>query len=387
MADPIHANWHYPRTELANKILKGFQVGLAERFTIFAPRKRGKTEFVQRDVAPLAKEQGILVVYVDFWRDKASPAMAFATAVMAARREQESWFTNLLSQSTLKASLNLFGNDLSMELSPQKKQAEKKIAEAAFEELEATRKPILLLLDEVQHLATDPAFSDFTAALRSFMTARSDEKIKGIFTGSSQEGLAQLFKRTKAPFYNASSTLDFPDLDEHFVRFELAVFQRVTGGVQLNAVRANDVFESMARAPGRFTDLLRRMALEEVHDIDEGVSRFADSLIEEENQLFSEVWQTLHPMDRALLIMISRGKHKGFYSEQCKAQLLQLYPEFDPTKNSMIQNALNRLKSNTVNAIYSAEHGVWQFADPAFEKFVQSTDKASGIHKANNSGS
>jgi hypothetical protein len=53
----------------------------------------------------------------------------------------------------------------------------------------------------------------------------------------------------------------------------------------------------------------------------------------------------------------------------------------------MIQNALNRLKSNTVNAIYSAEHGVWQFADPAFEKFVQSTDKASGIHKANNSGS
>jgi hypothetical protein len=127
MADPIHANWHYPRTELANKILKGFQVGLAERFTIFAPRKRGKTEFVQRDVAPLAKEQGILVVYVDFWRDKASPAMAFATAVMAARREQESWFTNLLSQSTLKASLNLFGNDLSMELSPQKKQAEKKL--------------------------------------------------------------------------------------------------------------------------------------------------------------------------------------------------------------------------------------------------------------------
>jgi hypothetical protein len=42
-----------------------------------------------------------------------------------------------------------------MELSPQKKQAEKKIAEAAFEELEATRKPILLLPKFCSSLKTE----------------------------------------------------------------------------------------------------------------------------------------------------------------------------------------------------------------------------------------
>lgn len=66
MTNLPHANWHYPRTELANKILKSFKTGLTERFTIFAPRKSGKTQFVQHDVTPMAKEQGILVVYVDF---------------------------------------------------------------------------------------------------------------------------------------------------------------------------------------------------------------------------------------------------------------------------------------------------------------------------------
>src|SRR5690554_446727 len=378
MADSSHANWHYARTELANKILKAFKNGLAERFTIFAPRKRGKTEFVQRDIAPLAKEQGILVVYVDFWRDKSSPTMAFATAVMAARREQESWFTHLLSSTSLKATLKLFGSDLTLEVSPQRKHAEKQVVEAAFEELEATNKPILLLLDEVQHLATNPDFSDFTAALRSFMTARSDEKIKGIFTGSSQEGLAQLFKRTKAPFYNASSTLDFPDLGEDFVRFELDVFMRVTGGARLDLVRANEVFESMARSPGRFTDLLKRMALEEVHDINAGVARFLDALIEDEHEQFRALWNNYHPMDRALLTMISRGECKGLYSENYKAQLQILYPEFDTRKKSTVQNAVTRLKNDPVNAIYSIEHGVWRFTDPAFEHFVRTLDHSAG---------
>ncbi|GAB3020973.1 ATP-binding protein [Bowmanella dokdonensis] len=373
MTESPHSNWHFPRTDLAKKILKGFQSGLADRITIFAPRKRGKTEFVQRDVAPMAKEQGILVVYVDFWRDKSSPSMAFATAVIAARREQESWFANVLSSSNLKASLKLLGGDLSLEVSPQRKHAEKQVTEAAFEELESTNKAVLLLLDEVQHLATNPAFSDFTASLRSFMTARADHKVKGIFTGSSQEGLAQLFKRTKAPFYNASSNIDFPDLGEEFVAFELEVFKRITGGVMLDKARAIELFDTMRRAPGGFTDLLKRMALEEVHDIDEGVARFSETLIEEENQQFKAAWDSMHPMDKALLILLAKGEQRGLYSDDYKSKLKSIYPGFDSTKsaNSSIQNAVYRLKGPPLNAIYSAEHGVWRFTDPAFEQFVQ----------------
>ena len=372
MADNDHTNWHYPRTELANKILKSFETGLADRFTIFAPRKRGKTEFVQRDVSPMAKKRGILVVYVDFWRNKSSPTAAFASAVMAARRDQENWFSTLLNNSTLKAKVKLFGGDLSLEVSPQRKHAEKEVLDAAFEELESSRKPVLLLLEEVQHLATDPAFSDFTATLRSFMTARSDNKIKGIFTGSSEEGLAQLFKRTKAPFYSASATLAFPDLGEDFVAFELEVFKQVTGGVCLDPVLANTVFGAMSHAPGLFTDLLKRMALESVHDLTTGVSLFSESLIEEENQQYQLLFDDLHPLDKAILIMISRGECRRLYREDFKAQLKALCPTIDNLNKSSIQNAVTRLKGSNINAIYSIEHGTWRFADPAFEQFVRS---------------
>lgn len=373
MTQNKQTQWHYPRTALAEKILTGFRGGYADRFTIFAPRRRGKTEFIQYDITPLAREQGILVVYVDFWRNKSSPALSFATAVASAKRSQETWFSNIIGNSSLKASLKLFGGDVSLDVS-QLKAAEKDVIEAAFAELDSTRVPILLLLDEVQHLATDPAFSDFTAALRSFMTARTDGKIKAIFTGSSQEGLAQLFKRTKAPFFNSSAAMDFPDLGEDFVAFELEVFHRVTGGTTLDKIAANELFKAMNYAPGQFTDLLKRMVLEGVHSIREGAARFSDAVIEDENRQFREMWDRMHAMDRAILIMLSRGWQKGMYSEELRDKIQTICPECDANKKSNIQNAISRLKSAPISAIYSAEHGKWQFADPAFEQFVSQQD-------------
>lgn len=371
MKNSHHTNWHYPRTDLAKKVLHGFREGLADRITFFAPRRRGKTEFVRRDIAPMAQEMGILVVYVDFWRDKTSPAAAFATAVMAARREQEDWFTNLLARSELKAKLELFGGGLTLEASQGRSQAEKSLVEAAFQELEATKKPVLLLLDEVQHLATEPSFSDFTAALRGFMTGRSDNRVKGIFTGSSQEGLAQLFKRTKAPFYNSSSMYDFPDLGEDFVEFELKVFEKVTGGVVLDQAVAMETFESLMRAPGRFTDLLKRMALEGVHSIEEGVSLYAEMVLEEENVQFRSAWDDFLPIDKAILMLISMGECRGMYGAKYAEKLKSVCSEDINVSKHAIQNAVNRLKGGGVNAIYSIEHGVWKFTDPAFEQFVR----------------
>ncbi|NMS64474.1 hypothetical protein HKB19_02465, partial [Vibrio parahaemolyticus] len=46
--------WHYPRTQLATFILNGMDKGLLQRVSIFAPRKRGKTQFIQKDIIPMA---------------------------------------------------------------------------------------------------------------------------------------------------------------------------------------------------------------------------------------------------------------------------------------------------------------------------------------------
>jgi hypothetical protein len=86
----------------------------------------------------------------------------------------------------------------------------------------------ILVLDEIQHLGTRPEFETFTAALRS-MLDRHRGRVFSVFTGSSQDGLTAMFKRTKAPFYLFASLLDFPDLGLELVQHFAAHYQRITG--------------------------------------------------------------------------------------------------------------------------------------------------------------
>lgn len=58
--------WHFSRTELAKQVLGMFDNGLASSLTFFAPRRMGKTEFLRKDITPLAQQQGWRVFYFSF---------------------------------------------------------------------------------------------------------------------------------------------------------------------------------------------------------------------------------------------------------------------------------------------------------------------------------
>ena len=73
-------NWHFPRAELAEQVMDRFQVGATTALTLFAPRRMGKTEFVNKDLLPLAEKQGYLTAYVNFWDRKQSPADSLIVA-------------------------------------------------------------------------------------------------------------------------------------------------------------------------------------------------------------------------------------------------------------------------------------------------------------------
>ena len=67
-----HDPWHFPRTELTKQILGMFETGLASSLTFFAPRRMGKTEFLRKDITPLAEQLGWRVFYFSFLADKIS---------------------------------------------------------------------------------------------------------------------------------------------------------------------------------------------------------------------------------------------------------------------------------------------------------------------------
>lgn len=56
LADP----WHYPRPELATTYLQVFDLGLMSARALFAKRRMGKSEFLEQDLIPAAREVGYL---------------------------------------------------------------------------------------------------------------------------------------------------------------------------------------------------------------------------------------------------------------------------------------------------------------------------------------
>ena len=71
---------HFPRTQLAQDTANAMQgkslFGDAPNgLFLAAPRRTGKSTFLQRDLAPELEKRGIVVVYVDLWADQnATPA-------------------------------------------------------------------------------------------------------------------------------------------------------------------------------------------------------------------------------------------------------------------------------------------------------------------------
>src|SRR5450432_171251 len=79
-ADP----WHYPRPELAAKYLQVFDVGLSSARALFAKRRMGKSEFLEQDLIPAARDAGYLTVYLNLWDARSQPAAAFLAALTRA---------------------------------------------------------------------------------------------------------------------------------------------------------------------------------------------------------------------------------------------------------------------------------------------------------------
>ena len=58
--------WHYPRTDLAQSVMNTLNSNIVHALTLFAPRRMGKTEFLRKDIMPLAQSMGYRVFYFSF---------------------------------------------------------------------------------------------------------------------------------------------------------------------------------------------------------------------------------------------------------------------------------------------------------------------------------
>lgn len=63
--DPLY----FPRSELSDLLIRNLAEGISSAFTLFAPRRMGKTQFLLNDITKSAKQQGFNVFYFSFMNE------------------------------------------------------------------------------------------------------------------------------------------------------------------------------------------------------------------------------------------------------------------------------------------------------------------------------
>jgi uncharacterized protein len=227
-------DWHYPRTQLAQDIFEAMRVGTLARGTIYAARRKGKTEFLLRDLAPLARDAGWPVAYANLWGYLDQPHLALKHALDAAATDSTGvgkrfarWLPGLtkIAAGAEIAGLGKVEADMEFAKKPQSPTTQDLSAiQAQLTKLGTVKKPLLLLVDEVQHLATSDNFKPLAYFLRTQLDTLGN-KVRVVFTGSSRAGLARTFQNADMPFYQSAANIKFPDLDDGFFRHLAACYK------------------------------------------------------------------------------------------------------------------------------------------------------------------
>ena len=301
-------NWHFPRTTLAQHYLNLLDIGISSSFAIVAPRRKGKTLFILQDLAPEAQKAGYVPVYASLWQNINAPQTGLIQALeeAIAALDKHGAFNRLFSTKIKKTAIS---NDLlgKMEIEfadAPTAPANQDLAylDQLLSQLEAKagKKRILLLVDEVQHLATSAQFNALTHTLRTMLDKRQG-RVKSIFTGSSRHYMNLLFNESQSPFYHFVEAVPFPDLDEDFISFlrlKLVQDQEVTVSLP-SLTRA---FSSLDYSPYWMMKLVTRLITFR-SDVDDALAHVL--MLLEAAEDFEELAKRMKPIDRLIFLALS----------------------------------------------------------------------------------
>ncbi|ASP16865.1 hypothetical protein HMPREF9120_00624 [Neisseria sp. oral taxon 020 str. F0370] len=328
MKDPLY----FHRPEYAAKLVNSLKDGITHAFTLFAPRRMGKTQFLLQDAAPEAQRQGFNVFYFSFM-DAAAPAADFQTALhdfVRSIRATDKAKTFIGSISKIEA----MGFGIERETATETMPRLSEIIGAAA----ADNRPALLLLDEVQELARSKDTGNLIKSLRTGMDIHKD-RVKTIFTGSSTNGLRAMFNDNKAPFFHFAHALDFPLLGREFTDFLAGVYQDRTGNY-IDRAALYALFERLYHTPMYLRAIIQDMILNPALNLEEAAAyRMAEigSVQAEAGQ-----WAQMKPLERAIIKDIAAGGASPYGRESRRryATLLGV----DDIGTSSVQSAIKRMK-------------------------------------------
>lgn len=338
------SEWHYPRRGFAEKVYGVLADSPASAVSLFGPRRTGKTEFLQQDLAPLAERRKHRVVYVSLWQTVEAPIASLLYAFDSALRGGSlsdriaSVARGLAPRFRLKAPVG--GAEVEIDVGALRGKPQDDhllLLDQYCQRLADAKQPTILLFDEFQELARSPDSAPIIAALRTSLDTRRGGLLS-VFTGSSQDGLRRVFSAKDAPFYRFATQMSLPDLGEDFVDHQLAVF-RGKARRRIDRADAIAVFDRVQRNPLFFQQWLIAMMVHAELTADTAIDHVLDEMGMQFG--FDRVWSDLSALQRAVLRLLA--EHVGqIYAEASTARMAGLTGGPAPS-NASVQTAIRRL--------------------------------------------
>ncbi len=373
-------DWYYPRPEIAQGYLRAFNPGPAEALTLFAERRSGKTTFLRHDLSPEAIKAGLQPVLIDLWATRSDPGKSLADGLETAARqlanpEHKGRFAKLLNTDVTNIGAAGFSIGLGSEkVVPPLQDNIGRIGFWTDQMVAASKRPILLMVDEVQAIAKAPNSIDVSSALRSALQKHGRKTIQPIFTGSSRDELDRIFAQSNAAFFRYGSQPDFPMPDAKFVDFMAEKFKAAVPGSNLDRGELLTAFEKFDHRPGPFRDMMTSLVNREPRDIKKEMQVQLGELYV--YALAAANIDKLTPLDHAILEQLAVGGSP--YTAAGGEYLSQRAGQGQTINNRYIRDSLDKMRE--LQLVRKEDRGSYLIEDRDVGKLIAEQIEAMPVH-------
>ena len=367
MIEAIYEQWYFHRVDLARSLLATLFEGTGDPIALMGERRIGKTSFLVKDLIPAAHARGMVSVYVDIWQQRHDPLVAINYALQEAIDDLEVPTTKTARRlATTIKKIGLAGGSIDFGDEPIRKRPDSPYVLIDWllkSLLRAAGKPVLLVFDEIQELATVKDGENIVSALRSAIT-KSRAYVRVIFTGSSEAALMELLSRSRAALYEGASRIAFPRLDEKFIQF-VAKTAKARLGRMIAEKDLQTAFERLHHRPRPLIDLVLLFAST---GRGKGIATLLDDQVEAQldSPEYGQQWQTLKPLYRLICERIARG------DEVSSMAALQAYgAKGAAVSPGTVSSALRALQTMHVTVRNAGQRGSYRLDDPLFAEWIR----------------
>jgi hypothetical protein len=372
---------HYPRKELAVELVTAL-LGKAlfgdahNGLFLAAPRRTGKSTFLQADLQPALEAAGAVVVYVDLWADRRrDPGQLISEAIgralgsklgLVARAAKSAKLENVTIAGALKIDVSKIGKTDGMTL-----------PDALRMLHDQAKSPVALIVDEAQHALTSEGGESTMAALKSArdqLNKPDQIHLMLVMSGSDRDKLLRLVNTNGAPFFG-SQISKMPTLDKAFItHIEKMIAAQRPELAPVNTDVLTQAFECFGYRPQFFMDALGN-ALSPFADL--GGQRFEQAVMnaalrrqdDDEAQMESE-FLGLSRMERVVLWrLLDQGRRfRPYDAESLKFYRKVLDEKITP---QVAQKAVEALRERTPALVWKSARGEYALDDAAMHRWYE----------------